>query len=83
MAITKRPSGAERTAGIDDFIARAPDAGHDQPHPAERRRKQVISPGVDSQLLKRFDALADRLGLTRAAAISLAMVRLLEQEEGG
>ena len=80
MTITKRPGIGGQAQNVDDFIARAPDAGHEQPAEPARRRKEVISLGVDGPLLKRLDAHAAKLGLSRAAAINLAMARFLDAE---
>lgn len=82
MAITKPPKIARPSSEAERFIANAPDAAHDEPETA-RVRKQVISLGVDPRLLKRFDAVAARLGITRAAAINLAMTRLVDGEGKG
>ena len=72
MTITKRPATAS-AAAIDEFIARAPDAEHGKAHETVKRRKVMISLGVDPVLLAGIDSSADRLGLSRAAAISLAI----------
>lgn len=80
MTIKKRPSSNGQAQGADDFISRAPDAAHDPVADAARRRKEVISLGVDGALLKRLDARAAQLGLSRAAAINLAMARFLDSE---
>lgn len=76
MAITKRPGAAKQVSDAEKFIAGAPDAAH-EPATAARRRKEVISPSIDVDLLKRFDARAASLGLSRAAAINLAMAQFL------
>ncbi|MDE1141158.1 MAG: hypothetical protein PW999_16115 [Paraburkholderia tropica] len=80
MAITKRPAVGGEAKGADDFIAGAPDAAYEQPAEPARRRKEVISLGVDGGLLKRLDERAVKLGLSRAAAINLAIARLLDSE---
>lgn len=83
MTITKRPGKAAQTTGAEEFIARAPDAAHEAaPEPA-RRRKEVISLGVDPTLLIRVDAIAARLGLSRASAINLAMAHFADDAEKG
>lgn len=79
MTITKRPVTANTTA-IEQFIGRAPDAGKDEGTVPVRHRKATISLGVDPKLLTRIDALAARLGISRAAAIAMAMARLTEAE---
>lgn len=80
MAITKRPGTGKQAGDAEKFIAGAPDATHAPALPAGRRRKEVISPSIDVDLLKRFDACAAELGLSRAAAINLAMARFLDAE---
>ncbi|RQM46545.1 hypothetical protein EHZ19_18695 [Paraburkholderia bannensis] len=80
MAITKRPAVGGQAQSADDFIAGAPDAAHEQAAEPARRRKAVISLGVDLALLKRLDARAARFGLSRAAAINLAMARFVDSE---
>ena len=82
MTITKRPVAAN-AAAIEEFIGRAPDAGKGDVQEPVRRRKETISLGVDPLLLARVDALAADLGISRAAAISLAMYRFAEQEQQG
>ena len=79
MTITKRPTAAN-AAAIDKFIGRAPDAASREAGEPVKRRKETISLGVDPMLLTRVDALATRHGISRAAAISLAMTRLVETE---
>ncbi|WP_321815670.1 MULTISPECIES: hypothetical protein [unclassified Paraburkholderia] len=79
MTITKRPAaGGARSA--DRFISRAPDGAYEQAAEPARRRKDVISLGVDGTLLKRLDARAAKLGISRAAAINLAMARFLDSD---
>lgn len=80
MTITKRPANGGQAQSADDFIAGAPDAAHEQAAEPARPRKQVISLGVDGQLLRRIDERAAKLGLSRAAAINLAMARLIDAE---
>lgn len=80
MTITKRPAVGGQAQSADDFIAGAPDAAHEQTAEPARRRKEVISLGVDGRLLKRLDERATKLGLSRAAAINLAMARFLDAE---
>jgi hypothetical protein len=80
MTITKRPTSNGQAQNADDFISRAPDAAHEPAADTTRRRKEVISLGVDGALLKRLDVRAAQLGLSRAAAINLAMARFLDAE---
>ncbi|MEI7294411.1 ribbon-helix-helix protein, CopG family [Paraburkholderia tropica] len=78
MTITKRPAVGGHAQSADDFIAGAPDAAHEQAAEPARRKKEVISLGVDGALLKQLDAHAARLGISRAAAINLAVARFLD-----
>ncbi|WP_321931510.1 hypothetical protein [Paraburkholderia guartelaensis] len=80
MTITNRPTARGNAKSADDFIARAPDAAHAQPAEPARLRKEVISLGVNGALLKRLDERATKLGLSRAAAINLAMARFLDSD---
>lgn len=84
MAITKRPAASKPTSNVDEFISRAPDAAHEQDgeqaREPERRRKQVISVGIDPALLARVDAAAARLGISRNAAIALAASRFVDTD---
>ncbi|OJA43665.1 hypothetical protein BGV68_33545 [Burkholderia ubonensis] len=86
MAITKRPD-ARKAAAIDQFIGGAPDAAasesSSQVGPARapaRRKKETISLGIDPALLARVDAVADCLGVSRAAAIAMAVARFADAE---
>jgi len=91
MSIKKQPPlkrGSE--AALDAFINRAPDAGTqgnaapveaDAASPrATKQAKQAISLTLNPALLARIDEQAQRLSLSRAAAISLACTRWLDQE---
>ncbi|POR46728.1 hypothetical protein B0G62_12244 [Paraburkholderia eburnea] len=80
MAITKRPDASKQASDAEKFIAGAPDASHVPGASPGRRRKEVISPSVDVDLLKRFDTLAAELGLSRAAAINLAMAKFIASQ---
>lgn len=79
MTITKRPVTAN-AAAIDKFIGRAPDAGKGELPESVKRRKETISLGLDPLLLVRIDALAARLGMSRAAAIAMAIAKLTESQ---
>jgi hypothetical protein len=69
MAIT-RPTPP---ASAEAFISGAPDAGA-----ARKVPKQQISLTIAPELLARVDALARELGQSRAAIITLAIHRLVE-----
>ncbi|CAN0621085.1 CopG family transcriptional regulator [Burkholderia multivorans] len=87
MAITKRPD-ARKAAAISQFIGAAPDAaalelsptGEPVNSPA-RRKKETISLGIDPDLLARVDAVAARLGVSRAAAVAMAVSRFIDSEQ--
>ena len=81
VTITKRRANGGQAQSADEFIARAPDAAHGETAAPARRRKEVISLGVDVMLLKRLDAYAAKLGLSRAAAINLAMSLFLSGDQ--
>jgi nucleoid-associated protein YgaU len=93
MALTKKPA---RAASIDAFIQGAPDAAQAtaaapaaavakpaapiaEPAP-KASRKQGISVTIQPALLAQLDDTANRMGLSRAAAISLAVSRLVASE---
>lgn len=77
MTITKRPKAGAARASAEQFISAAPDSAHEET-PAAKRRKETISLGVDPVLLQKVDAYAVRNGISRAAAIALAMSRLVD-----
>ncbi|MFL9903336.1 hypothetical protein PQR71_35270 [Paraburkholderia fungorum] len=90
MSITKRPNSADPKE-IETFIAGAPDAkGQGSvsapptplPPTAKRTssRKTPISLTVAPALLARVDQAAERLGMSRAAAIALALSRFVDAE---
>ena len=73
MAITKKPPKAARAQA--EFIASAPDG--------ERRgvlkgRKRQITLTIMPELLEKVDAMARKLGQSRAAVINMAVYRLVE-----
>jgi Ribbon-helix-helix protein, copG family len=73
MAIT-RPAKPRTT---DAFIDGAPDA----PRRGVRKgRKEQITLTLAPELLRKVDALAARMGQSRAALINLAIFRLVEAE---
>ena len=73
MAITK-----PKPKTPDDFVSGAPDA------PARkgvrRGKKEQITLTLSPEMLEKVDALAKRMGQSRAAIINLAMFRLVEAE---
>ena len=73
MAITK-----PKPKTVDEFVDAAPDA------PArkgvKRGKKEQITLTLAPEMLLRVDALAKRMGQSRAAVINLAIFRLTEAE---
>ncbi len=84
MAIVKPPKKAPpSTKAMDDYIAGAPDAAKAEVTPAKRERFKVgkklqITLTITPDLLEQVDALASKLGQTRAAVINLAIYQGLE-----
>jgi len=84
MAIVKPPKRtAPSTKAMDDYIAGAPDAKAVSASPVEKDRFKVgkklqISLTITPDLLDQVDALAAKLGQTRAAVINLAIYQGLE-----
>lgn len=79
MAITK----PTKKPTADDFIAAAPDAAADVPHPRQPKyvrkgKKLQITLTIAQPLLERVDELAERLSLSRAAVINLAIHQGME-----
>ncbi|RQS60396.1 hypothetical protein DID99_01750 [Burkholderia sp. Bp8986] len=86
MTITKRPD-ARKAAAIEQFIGSAPDAAAPerstvatQARAPARQKKETISLGIDPTLLARVDAVAARLGVSRAAAVAMAVSRFVDAE---
>lgn len=88
MSIVKRPASAPpKTA--DDFIHGAPDA---VPVPAptatsitkgvQQGKQAQISLAMPPELLAKVDAAAERLSISRAAFIKMAIARAIEAERG-
>lgn len=81
MAITKPVTKpAAKPAVVDDFINSAPD-GEKQRKGVKKGKREQISLTIPPALLVRLDAVAERLALSRAGVINLAIVRAVEQEE--
>lgn len=83
MVISKPPKA--RRAAAAQFIEGAPDAGAmdgrgDEPVTAIRQKKETISLGIDPTLLARVDAVAARMGVSRAAAVAMAVSRFVDAE---
>ncbi len=73
MAITK----PVKPKSVDAFISGAPDATRKG---VMKGNKEQISLTLAPEMLVRVDALAQRMGQSRAAVINLAIFRLLEAE---
>lgn len=81
MAITKPVAKpVAQPTGVDDFINKAPD-GEKQRKGVPKGKREQISLTIPPALLARVDAVAERLALSRAGVINLAIVRAVEQEE--
>lgn len=81
MAITKPAAKPTLSpAVVDDFINSAPD-GEKTRKGVKKGKREQISLTIPPSLLARLDAVADRLALSRAGMINLAIVRAVEQEE--
>jgi len=81
MAITKKPAktmGFTTDSAADTFISSAPDAVASSPRRVRKGHKVQISLTINEPLLERVDQLADRLGQSRAAVISLAVAQALQ-----
>ncbi len=76
MAITRKKT----VTTAEDFIAGAPDAKPAKDVPAKAiktlGRKSIITLSIDPDLLARLDAWAKVRGISRAAAVSLAVSNL-------
>lgn len=83
MSITKRPISPKPSLQVaDEFINRAPDASaaNQAASPAPRKNKVQIALTIHPDLLAAIDALAQKKGLSRAGAISLACAELVERD---
>jgi hypothetical protein len=80
MSITKRPISPKPSLQVaDEFINRAPDASAaSQTASPARKNKVQIALTIHPDLLAAIDALAQKKGLSRAGAISLACAELVE-----
>lgn len=74
MAITKRKAATEEATGADVFIQGAPDS--QKKSIKTLGRKSIITLSIDPVLLARLDSWAKSKGLSRAAAVSLAVSNL-------
>ena len=78
MTITKKVQNVARS---EAFIAAAPD-GDGSPSLGVRKghKRRQISLTIMPDLLTKVDALAGRLGQSRAAVINMAIYRLVERD---
>ena len=75
MTITKKPSRAVRTAA--EFIAGAPDSESTRRGVLKGKKRQITLT-IMPELLEKVDALARKLGQSRAAVINMAVYRIVE-----
>ena len=75
MTITKKSSTTARTAAA--FIADAPD-GENVRRGVLKGKKRQITLTIMPELLEKVDAMARRLGQSRAAVINMAVYRIVE-----
>ena len=75
MSITRKSQHVPRSAA--QFIAAAPDGGS-SPRGVRKGNKRQISLTIMPDLLAKVDAIAGRLGQSRAAVINMAVYRLVE-----
>ena len=75
MTITKKPQNVVRTP--TEFIAAAPDVEIVR-RGVLRGKKQQITLTIMPDLLEKVDAMARRLGQSRAAVINMAVYRVVE-----
>ena len=80
MTITKKPAKAANDA-VEKFIGAAPDASAEpgKPKYVQKGKKIQISLTIAQPLLERVDYLAQRLSLSRAAVINLAIHQGMER----
>lgn len=78
MTITKpkRKSTSDSTE-VEAFIAGAPDTVSNKKG-VKKGKKEQISLTINPSLLAQVDALAERLGQSRAAVINMAIVQAVE-----
>lgn len=75
MTITRKPSRAVRTAA--EFIADAPDSESARRGVLKGKKRQITLT-IMPELLEKVDALARKLGQSRAAVINMAVYRIVE-----
>lgn len=73
MAKLRKPDVSPLQADIDDFIDQAPDG---RKSPKRVGKKLAITVSIDPAVLERLDDWARGRGISRAAAIAVAVARL-------
>ncbi len=73
MAKLRKPDVSPLQADIDDFIDQAPDG---RKLPRRAGKKLAITVSIDPAVLERLDDWARCRGISRAAAIAVAVARL-------
>jgi hypothetical protein len=85
MTIIKRPTG-KPPKSVDEFIRGAPDAAPQAPALApiskgvQQGKQAQISFAMPPELLAKVDAAADRLSISRAAFMKMAITRAIDAE---
>jgi hypothetical protein len=74
--MTINRGAAVRKANVDAFIEKAPDAGRKG---VIRGRKEQITLTIAPDLLAKVDAMASKMGQSRAALINRAIYELAER----
>ena len=77
MTIKKPVKITDMSSSVDAFIGAAPDAGKPKPTGVIRGKKLIITVGFSPEMLKRIDAAALNVGISRAAWINLACSRAI------
>lgn len=75
MTITKKPAKVARTAA--EFIAGAPDSENARRGVLKGKKRQITLT-IMPELLEKVDAMARKLGQSRAAVINMAVYRVVE-----
>ncbi len=85
MAITRKPTGQRQDTATkgeeraaEAFIARAGRAAQESD---DEGRKVPVTMRYDPDILKRADAAAKRMGITRSAYVHIALSRALDQQQ--
>jgi hypothetical protein len=76
MAKLRKPDVSPLQADIDDFIDQAPDG---RKSIKRAGRKSVITVSIDPDVLERLDNWANDKGISRAAAIAVAISKLKQK----